>query len=176
VLALVGLLFTAGIYPVACTSGNDPVVPGSIRIHRRHDAEPLFHPRNSLVAGSANPSAHRSLIAFAAWSSLADATAKAITAYPERQRKRTSSRRGDSRGHRRAADRTGSSKTTNRAPFGALRGLHRPFGQLLKPRPDGPGFSSLDRFPEFTTSRAPFLGALGKGWEMQHREKAVRIS
>jgi len=78
VLVLVGLLFSAGIYPLATT---------------------LWHPGPSddmgdmmmlslyvtlgvlLLIAVRNPSAHRSLIAFAAWSSFAHATVMSILGF-----------------------------------------------------------------------------------------------
>ena len=77
VLVLVGLLFTAGIYPVTMILwGRDQ--PGYT------DAMMLslyFVLGILLLMAVWNPSANRSLIAFAAWSSLAHATVMAIMAF-----------------------------------------------------------------------------------------------
>jgi len=76
-LVVVGLLFTAGIYPVTM-------------ILVKHDQSSyadammgtLYITLGVLLLMSVrNPSAHRSLIAFAAWSSVAHATVMAIMAF-----------------------------------------------------------------------------------------------
>ena len=77
VLVLVGLLFTAGIYPVTMIlwgrdqSGYTDAMMLSL----------YFTLGILLLLAVRNPSAHRSLIAFAAWSSFAHATVMAIMVF-----------------------------------------------------------------------------------------------
>jgi hypothetical protein len=74
VLVLVGLLFTAGIYPLIGfllhPAGSDM---GDTMMLSIYVALGIF-----LLIAVRNPSAHRSLIAFAAWSSFAHAVAMSI--------------------------------------------------------------------------------------------------
>jgi low temperature requirement protein LtrA len=76
VLVVVGLLFTAGIYPVTMIlwnrdqSGYTDAMMGSLYVTLGI----------LLLMAVRNPSAHRSLIAFAAWSSFAHAFVMAIMA------------------------------------------------------------------------------------------------
>ena len=74
VLVLVGLLFTAGVYPLIGSllhpADSDP---GDTMMLSLYVALGIF-----LLIAVRNPSAHRSLIAFAAWSSFAHATAMSI--------------------------------------------------------------------------------------------------
>jgi hypothetical protein len=74
VLVLVGLLFTAGVYPLVGSllhpSGSDM---GDTMMLSIYVALGIF-----LLIAVRNPSAHRSLIAFAAWSSFAHAVAMSI--------------------------------------------------------------------------------------------------
>jgi hypothetical protein len=73
-LLLVGLLFTAAIYPVIGSllhpAGSDT---GDTMMSSIYVALGIF-----LLIAVRNPPAHRSLIAFAAWSSFAHATAMSI--------------------------------------------------------------------------------------------------
>ncbi len=77
VLVLVGLLFSAGVYPVtdsllhANQSMNTEVMMLSLYV-----ALGIF-----LLVAARNPSANRSLIAFAAWSSLAHAAVMVVMAF-----------------------------------------------------------------------------------------------
>lgn len=77
VLVLVGLVFSAGIYPLtAClrqphTCGNTDVMMLSLYVTLG-----IF-----LLIAARKPSANRSLIAFAAWSSFAHATVMALQAF-----------------------------------------------------------------------------------------------
>jgi hypothetical protein len=68
-LVLVGLLFTAGIYPVAMDlwHGNAPD-PGDDMMLSLYITLGIF-----LLLAARDPSAHRSLIGFTAWSSFAHA-------------------------------------------------------------------------------------------------------
>jgi len=76
-LVLVGLLFSAAIYPVTMIlwhrdqSGYTDAMMGSIYVTLGI----------LLLRAVRNPSAHRSLIAFAGWSSLAHASVMAIMAF-----------------------------------------------------------------------------------------------
>jgi hypothetical protein len=74
VLVLVGLLFTAGVYPLVGSllhpAGSDM---GDTMMLSLYLALGVF-----LLIAVRNPSAHRSLIAFAAWSSFAHAVAMSI--------------------------------------------------------------------------------------------------
>lgn len=115
VLVLVGLLFTAGVYPLI----------GS-----------LLHPADSdtgdtmmlslyvalgilLLISVRNPSAHRSLIAFAAWSSFAHAVTNVDTGTRNRQRAvRISGRVGCACCRRRGPDSVGSGQEVSRAAIG----------------------------------------------------------
>jgi len=78
VLALVGLLFTAGVYPLV----------GSVRDAwqaNKESAEPMFLSLYValgilLLLAARNPSENRSLIAFGAWGNIAHATVMAVMA------------------------------------------------------------------------------------------------
>ena len=79
VLIVVGLLFTAGVYPLV----------GSIRDSwqvNKESAEPMFISLYVtlgifLLLAARNPSASRSVIAFTAWSSFAHAAVMAVQAF-----------------------------------------------------------------------------------------------
>ena len=73
VLVLVGLLFCAAIYPLVLMAKQDPALAMMMSLYVTLGVFLLF--------GSRNPSAHRSLIAFAAWSSFAHATVMGVQAY-----------------------------------------------------------------------------------------------
>jgi hypothetical protein len=66
VLVLVGLLFCAAAYPLVLMAKQDPALAMMMSLYATLG---VF-----LLAASRNPSAHRSLIAFTAWSSFAHAT------------------------------------------------------------------------------------------------------
>jgi len=74
VLVLVGLLFSAGVYPLIGSllhpAGSDM---GDTMMLSLYVTLGIF-----LLIAARNPSAHRSLIAFAAWSSFAHAVAMSI--------------------------------------------------------------------------------------------------
>ncbi len=84
VLVLVGLLFTAGIYPLI----------GAVRETwqaNKESAEPMFISLYValgifLLLAARNPAAHRSLIAYAAWGNLAHAAVMAVMAIHISQR------------------------------------------------------------------------------------------
>ena len=65
VLVLVGLLFTAMIYPLVLFAKQEPALAMMMSLYATLG---IF-----LLLASRNPSAHRSLIAFTAWSSFAHA-------------------------------------------------------------------------------------------------------
>jgi drug/metabolite transporter superfamily protein YnfA len=65
VLLLVGLLFCAAVYPLIMMAKQDPAPAMMMSLYATLG---VF-----LLLASRNPSAHRSLIAFAAWSSFAHA-------------------------------------------------------------------------------------------------------
>ena len=66
VLVLVGLLFCAAVYPLLMMVKQDPALAMMLSLYVTLG---VF-----LLLASRNPSAHRSLIAFTAWSSFAHAT------------------------------------------------------------------------------------------------------
>ena len=65
VLVVVGLLFAAGLYPLILMAKQDPALAMMMSLYVTLG---VF-----LLIASRDPTAHRSLIAFAAWSSLAHA-------------------------------------------------------------------------------------------------------
>jgi hypothetical protein len=73
VLVGVGLLFCAAIYPLILMVKQDPALAMMMSLYA---ALGVF-----LLLASRNPSAHRSLIAFAAWSSFAHASVMAVQTY-----------------------------------------------------------------------------------------------
>lgn len=72
VLGVVGLLFCAGVYPLVLMAKQDPALAMMMSLYATLG---IF-----LLLASRNPSAHRSLIAFAAWSSFAHAAVMAVQA------------------------------------------------------------------------------------------------
>jgi uncharacterized protein DUF6632 len=73
VLFLVGLLFCAAVYPLILMLKQDPALAMMLSLYATLGVFLLF--------ASRNPSAHRSLIGFAAWSSLAHAGVMSVQAY-----------------------------------------------------------------------------------------------
>ena len=73
VLALVGLLFCAAVYPLLLMVKEDPALAMLMSLYATLG---IF-----LLLASRNPSAHGSLIAFTAWSSFAHASVMAVQAY-----------------------------------------------------------------------------------------------
>src|SRR6201993_3291401 len=73
VLVLLGLLFCAAAYPLLLMAKEDPALAMMMSLYATLG---IF-----LLLASRNPSAHRSLIAFAAWSSFAHASVMAVQAY-----------------------------------------------------------------------------------------------
>src|SRR5499427_643348 len=73
VLVLVGLLFCAGVYPLIVMLRQEPALAMMMSLYATLG---VF-----LLLASRNPSANRSLIAFAAWSSFAHATVMSFQAF-----------------------------------------------------------------------------------------------
>ncbi|MGA8865552.1 MAG: DUF6632 domain-containing protein [Candidatus Sulfotelmatobacter sp.] len=73
VLVVVGLLFCAGLYPLILMAKQDPALAMMMSLYTTLG---IF-----LLLASRNPSAYRSLISFAAWSSFAHATVMGVQAY-----------------------------------------------------------------------------------------------
>jgi hypothetical protein len=73
VLVLVGLLFTAGVYPLMMFFSREPALAMMLSLYVTLG---IF-----LLLAARNPSAHRSLIAFTAWSSFAHAAVMGTQAY-----------------------------------------------------------------------------------------------
>ena len=73
VLVIVGLLFTAAVYPLTMFFHQDPALAMMLSVYVTLG---LF-----LLLASRNPPANRSLIAFTAWSSLAHAAVMGVQAY-----------------------------------------------------------------------------------------------
>jgi hypothetical protein len=73
VLVVVGVLFCAALYPLVLMVKQDPALAMMMSLYATLG---IF-----LLLASRNPSAHRSLIAFAAWSSFAHATVMGVQAY-----------------------------------------------------------------------------------------------
>jgi hypothetical protein len=77
VMVLVGLLFLAGIYPIADDLWHgDPADTGDDMMMALYVTLGVF-----LLLAVRNPAAHRSLIAFAAWSSFAHAVVMSALAF-----------------------------------------------------------------------------------------------
>jgi hypothetical protein len=72
VLVLVGLLFTAGVYPLMVFVRQDPALAMMMSLYVTLG---IF-----LLLAARNPSANRSLIAFTAWSSFAHGAVMAVQA------------------------------------------------------------------------------------------------
>ena len=72
VLVIVGLLFVASIYPLVFLVRDEPTLQMMLSLYVTLG---VF-----LLLASRNPFAHRSLIAFAAWSSIAHASVMAVQA------------------------------------------------------------------------------------------------
>jgi uncharacterized paraquat-inducible protein A len=108
VLVIVGLLFTAGIYPVTVSLWKmNESDYGDDMMLSLYVALGVF-----LLMAVRNPSANRSLIAFTAWSSFAHAAVYDRASSPHCQRtRRIFGRRGRARCHRCGTDRPGSRKS-----------------------------------------------------------------
>jgi hypothetical protein len=73
VMVVVGLLFSAAVYPLLMMIRQDPAVAMMMSLYATLG---VF-----LLLAARNPSEHRSLIAFTAWSSFAHATLMAVQAF-----------------------------------------------------------------------------------------------
>jgi NADH:ubiquinone oxidoreductase subunit 5 (subunit L)/multisubunit Na+/H+ antiporter MnhA subunit len=73
VLIVVGLLFTAGVYPLAMFFSREPALAMMLSVYVTLG---IF-----LLLAARNPAANRSLIAFTAWSSFAHAAVMAVQEY-----------------------------------------------------------------------------------------------
>ena len=73
ILVIVGLLFLATVYPLLFLVRDEPTLQMMLSVYATLG---VF-----LLLSSRNPSAHRSLIAFAAWSSFAHAATMAAQAF-----------------------------------------------------------------------------------------------
>jgi Family of unknown function (DUF6632) len=73
VLVLVGLLFTAAVYPLILMARQDPALAMMMSLYATLG---IF-----LLLAARNPSEHRSLIAFAAWSNLAHAALMSVQCF-----------------------------------------------------------------------------------------------
>jgi hypothetical protein len=73
VLVVVGLLFSAGVYPLILMAKHDPALAMMLSLYVTLG---IF-----LLLAARDPSANRSLIAFTAWSSFAHAALMAVQAF-----------------------------------------------------------------------------------------------
>ncbi|MGA9968435.1 MAG: DUF6632 domain-containing protein [Terriglobales bacterium] len=73
VLVLLGLLFSAGVYPLIVFVKQDPALAMMVSLYATLG---VF-----LLPAARNPSEHRSLIVFTAWSSFAHAVLMAVQAF-----------------------------------------------------------------------------------------------
>ena len=73
VLVLVGVLFTAAVYPLILMARQEPALAMMMSLYATLG---IF-----LLLAARNPSEHRSLIAFAAWSSLAHAALMSVQCF-----------------------------------------------------------------------------------------------
>ena len=73
VLVVVGLFFSAAVYPLIMFLSREPALAMMLSLYVTLG---IF-----LLLAARDPSAHRSLIAFTAWSSFAHATVMAVQAY-----------------------------------------------------------------------------------------------
>ena len=83
VLVLVGLLFLAGIYPVVTSLRQPGAADGDTMMLSLYVTLGVF-----LLLAVRNPSAHRTLIAFTAWSSFAHGAVMAALAYQNTSERR----------------------------------------------------------------------------------------
>src|SRR2546429_5587917 len=81
VLVLVGLLFSAAVYPLMMMVKQDPALAMMMSLYATLG---IF-----LLLAARDPSANRSLIAFTAWSSFAHAALMAVQAFLNLDRKST---------------------------------------------------------------------------------------
>ena len=103
VLVLVGLLFCAAVYPLILMAKEGPATAMMMSLYATLG---VF-----LLVASRNPSAHRSLIAFTAWSSFAHAAVMGVQAFLNLIPRTELGGRRFLRHHRSSPDRAGSGKT-----------------------------------------------------------------
>ena len=108
VLVVLGLLFCAGIYPLMLMVKQDPALAMMMSLYATLG---IF-----LLMAARNPSEHRSLIAFTAWSSFAHAALMAVQASLNLISRRELGGRRFLRCHRRSPDCAGSGEVS-RASF-----------------------------------------------------------
>ena len=96
VLVLVGLLFTALVYPLVLFVKQEPALAMMLTLYVTLG---IF-----LLLASCNPSANRSLIAFTAWSSFAHAAVMGLQAFRKSDPTRRTDRCGSAYRHRRFPD------------------------------------------------------------------------
>jgi len=104
VLVVVALLFCAAVYPLMLMAKQDPALAMMMSLYATLG---VF-----LLLASRNPPAHRSLIAFAAWSSFAHASVMAVQAYLGLIARRELLGVATLGGDRRGTDSAGSGKAT----------------------------------------------------------------
>jgi len=106
VLVVVGLLFSAAVYPLILMVKKDPALAMMMSLYVTLG---IF-----LLLAARNPSQHRSLIAFTAWSSFAHAAVMSLAPSLSKSHR---TRRTDwvrcARYHRRSTDRSGSDQAIN---------------------------------------------------------------
>jgi len=102
VLVVVGLIFSALVYPLTMFVRQEPALAMMLSVYVTLG---IF-----LLLAARDPSANRSLIAFTAWSSFAHAALMAVEGIPQSDRTRRTEGRGCARHHRRIPDRVGSGK------------------------------------------------------------------
>jgi hypothetical protein len=114
VLVLVGLVFSAGVFPVreSLWHQNQSMYTFDMMLSL-YVALGIF-----LLIAARNPSANRSLIAFTAWSCFAHAAVMAVTAFSKGLSRRPVGR-GCACHHRCSPDRAGPGKAVRRAGIGS---------------------------------------------------------
>jgi hypothetical protein len=105
-LVLVGLLFSALVYPLTMFVRQGPALAMMLSLYVTLG---IF-----LLLAARNPSANRSLIAFTAWSSFAHVRAYGGAGIPQSDTTRRTAGRGGARHHRCSPDRVGSGKAVRR--------------------------------------------------------------
>lgn len=107
VLVVVGLLFCAGVYPMILMAKQDPALAMMMSLYATLG---VF-----LLLASRNPSAHRSLIAFAAWCEFCTRRANVVPSIVQHDRSQRTDRVGCVRGDRLSSGRSGSGKEVSGA-------------------------------------------------------------
>jgi|SRR5207253_8235757 len=167
VLVLLGLLFVAAVYPmVGGVLHPDQSDTGDTMMASIYATLGVF-----LLLAVRNPSAHRSLIAFAAWSSLAHAVVMSLlVSHPDCHRTHGLSHWVGRAGyHRRNPDRAGSGKAVRRAVSSS-----RCVGSHARKRraPSRP----LDASPGRVPKMAVIAANLRKTWSVPEESPPTRSS